>query len=65
MRLLYPWDFPSKNMGVGCHSLLQGILLIQELNPGLPHCRQILDHLSYPGSISFNALNALSITLPI
>ena len=24
-RLLCPWDFPSKNAGVACHSLLQGI----------------------------------------
>ena len=24
-RLLYPWDSPGKNTGVGCHSLLQGI----------------------------------------
>ena len=23
-RLLCPWDFPSKNIGVGCHALLQG-----------------------------------------
>ena len=23
-RLLYPWDFPGKNNGVSCHSLLQG-----------------------------------------
>ena len=22
-RLLYPWDSPSKNIGVGCHFLLQ------------------------------------------
>ena len=29
-----------------CHFLLQGILLTQELNPGLLHCRQILNHLS-------------------
>ena len=21
-RLLYPWDFPGKNTGVGCHFLL-------------------------------------------
>ena len=21
-RLLFPWDFPGKNMGVGCHTLL-------------------------------------------
>ena len=26
--------------GVGCHSLLQGIFLTQELNMGLLHCRQ-------------------------
>ena len=25
-RLLCPWDSPGKNTGVGCHSLLQGIL---------------------------------------
>ena len=24
-----PWDFPSKNTGVGCHLLLQGIFLMQ------------------------------------
>ena len=24
-RPLYPWDFPVKNTGVGCHFLLQGI----------------------------------------
>ena len=24
-RLLYPWNFPGKNTGVGCHFLLQGI----------------------------------------
>ena len=23
--LLYPWDSPGKNIGVGCHALLQGI----------------------------------------
>ena len=23
--LLYPWDFPGKNTGVGCHFLGQGI----------------------------------------
>ena len=36
------WDSPGKNTGVGCHFLLQGIFLIQELNLGLLHCRQIL-----------------------
>ena len=34
--------FPGKNTGVGCHFLLQGIFLTQELNPGLLHGRQIL-----------------------
>ena len=24
-RLLCPWNFPGKNIGEGCHSLLQGI----------------------------------------
>ena len=31
-----------KNTGVGSLSFLQGIFLTQELNQGLPHCRQIL-----------------------
>ena len=36
-RLLCPWDSPGKNTGVGCHFLLQGIFLTQELNPSLLH----------------------------
>ena len=35
---------------MGCHLLLQGIFLTQELNPCLPHCRQILYHLSHQKS---------------
>ena len=35
-RLLCPWDFPSKNTGVGCHFLLQGIFLTQRSNLHLP-----------------------------
>ena len=46
-RLPCPWDSPGKNTGVGCHSLLQGIFLIQGSNPDLPHCRQMLYYLSY------------------
>ena len=42
--------FSSKNTGVGCHFLLQGIFLTQESNPRLLHCRQILYQLSYEGS---------------
>ena len=41
-RLLCPWDFPGQNTGVGYHFLLQGIFPTQGLNPGLPHCRQML-----------------------
>ena len=36
-RLLCPWNFPGKNFGMGCHFLLQGIFLIQGLNPHLLH----------------------------
>ena len=34
-------DSPSKNTGVGCHALLQGIFPAQVLNPSLLHCRQL------------------------
>ena len=40
-------DSPSKNTGVGCHALLQGIFSTQGLNPGPPHCKQILYSLSH------------------
>ena len=49
-RLLCPWSSPSKNTGMGCHFLLQGIFPTQELNLGLLHCRQILYHLSHQGN---------------
>ena len=52
-RFLCPWDFPGKNTGVGCHSLLQGIFLTQGLKLcllQLLHCRQILYRLSHQGS---------------
>ena len=41
-----------KNTRVGCHSLLQGLLLTQGSNLGLQHCRQILYRLSHQGSQS-------------
>ena len=34
----------GKNIGVGCHSLLQGIFPTQKSNQGLLHRRQILYH---------------------
>ena len=48
--LLSLWNFLSKNTGVGCHFLLQGIIPTQGSNPGLLHCRQTLYHLSHQGS---------------
>ena len=45
-------DSPGKSTGVGSHSLLQGISLTQGSNPGLPHCRRILYHLSPQGPVS-------------
>ena len=48
--LYSPWNTPCQNTGVGSCSLLQGIFPIQESNPGLLHCRQILNRLSSEGS---------------
>ena len=42
--------FSSKNTGLACHFLLQRIFPTQQSNSGLPHCRQILYHLSRQGS---------------
>ena len=38
-RPLCPWDFPSKNMGVGCHILLQSLCLWEDAS--LRHCFSI------------------------
>ena len=44
---------PGKNTEVGSHFLFQGIILKQGSHPGLPHCRQILYHLSHQGSLIY------------
>ena len=44
-----PWNSPVQNTALGSLSLLQGIFLTQGSNPGLPHCRWILYHLSHQG----------------
>ena len=44
------WNSLGQNTGVGGLSLLQEIFQIQESNPGLPHCRQILYQLSHKRS---------------
>ena len=36
-RLLYPWDFPGRNTGLGCHFLLQRRFLTQGSNLDLLH----------------------------
>ena len=60
-RLLCPWNSPGKNIGMGCHFLLQGIFLTQGLNPVL-HCRQILHHLSHQAKIhKFSEMHVLYI----
>ena len=48
--LVSPWNFPGQNTGVVSLSILQGIFPTQWLNPGLPHCRQILYCWSHQGS---------------
>ena len=45
-----PWNSLGQNTRVGSHSLLQRIILTQGSNPSLPHCGQILYHLSHQGS---------------
>ena len=46
-----PWNSPGQNTGVGSLPLLQGIFPTQGSNPDLLHCRWILYHLSYEGSL--------------
>ena len=48
--LFSPCSSPGQNTGVGSLSPLQGIFPTHRLNPGLPHCRQILYRLSHKGS---------------
>ena len=51
--LYRPWNSPGQNTGMGSRSLLQGIFPTQGLNPGLPHCRQILYQLSHISIIGY------------
>ena len=46
-------DSPGKNNAVGCY----GIFPTQGWNPGLPHCRWILNHLSHQGSPEYCLVN--------
>ena len=49
--LYSPWNSLGQNTEVGSLILLQGIFSIQGSNPGLPHCRQIVYHLSHQESL--------------
>ena len=51
-RLLYPWDLPGKNTGVGYHFLLQGIFPTQALNLHLIHWQVDSLPLSHQGSLA-------------
>ena len=62
-RLLGPWNFPGKSAGVGSHFLLQGTSLTQGLNLGLPHCRQMLYHLSHKDRNELYILKANTLEL--
>ena len=53
--LCSPWNSPGQNTGVSSLSLLQGIFPTQGLNPGLPHCRRILNQVSHKRS-SFSSV---------
>ena len=55
-RLYSSWNSPGQNTGVGNLSLVQGIFPTHGVNPGLPHCRQILYQLSHKGSNSYVGL---------
>ena len=67
--MVCPWNFPGKNIGMGCHFLLQRIFQTQGLNLGLLYCRQMLYHLSHQGMAvvticsDFGAQNNKSLSL--
>ena len=50
-------DSPGKNIGVGCHALLQVISPTQGWNPGLLRCRQILYHCATKEATYFCFMN--------
>ena len=47
-------EFSRQEYWSGLPFLLQGTFLTQGSNPGLPHCRQILYHLSHQGSPTYS-----------
>ena len=62
------WDSPSKNTGVGCHALLQGIFPTQGSNPHilyLLHWKAGSLALGPPGKSSSNSQHTLTVYLPL
>ena len=57
--LYIPWNSPGQNTGVGSLSLLQGSFSTQGLNPGLLHCRQILQPQGKPKNTGGGSLSLL------
>ena len=49
--LLCPWKSPGKNIEVGCHSLLQGLLLTQGT---MEKEAEITDVTSHPAAVSLS-----------
>ena len=60
--LYNPWNAPDQNTGVVSLYLLQWIFPTQGLNPGLPHCSQILNQQSHREAQEYG-VNSLSLTL--
>ena len=59
-RILCPWNSPSKNTGVGSHSLFQGIFSTQGLTLGPLQCGQIIYYLSHQGSPQYKYMKSQS-----
>ena len=49
----------ARILGVGCHSLLQGIFPTQGSNLGLSHCRQNIYHLNHQESPSLKEFESI------
>ena len=58
-------EFPRQEYWSGLHFLIQGRFPTQGLNPGLPHYRQTLYHLSQIESLSNSYVEALAPTVTV
>ena len=63
--LYSPWNSPGQNTGVGSLSLLQGIFPTQGSNPGLPHCRRILYHITHANDSDVSVKLGLQSSFPL